>query len=475
MSDISNDEVVQSRKRKNPFRIPISSDESDDSETDSEIDFSSASEFGDEISSDSFSEEDDRIETSEWDAEENIRAPFTFCGNPGQQFTVPQSAKRNCLFYFDKLFDIEILSIIVEQVNLYAEQHIRKTNMKQRSRARDWFPTNNTEIKCFMAILVLQGIIRKPTLQMYYSKRESICTPFFSKVMPRERFLLLCKFLHFENNTNMTSGSKLRKIEKLVKIIQQKFKTLYIPTQDICIDECLVLWKGRLSWKQYIPSKRSRFGIKFYVLCESQSGYIWNFCIYTGKDTDYGQNYPEYKTSSRIVLELCHDLFHQGYKLYLDNWYTSIQLADKLCEYRTDMIGTMRQNRIGIPLDIKTTTLKKGQWIARYKNKMMIFKWRDKRDVLLISTIHGTNMIQKEKRGTIITKPEVVQDYATKMGGVDLSDGMIASYTLARKRIKKYYKKIFLHLVDVMCMNAFLLYKKKWWETHSVKFLARMC
>ena len=124
------------------------------------------------------------------------------------------------------------------------------------------------------------------------------------------------------------------------------------------------------------------------------------------------------------------------------------------------MIGTMRQNRIGIPLDIKTTTLKKGQWIARYKNKMMIFKWRDKRDVLLISTIHGTNMIQKEKRGTIITKPEVVQDYATKMGGVDLSDGMIASYTLARKRIKKYYKKIFLHLVDVMCMNAFLLYKK---------------
>ena len=92
---------------------------------------------------------------------------------------------------------------------------------------------------------------------------------------------------------------------------------------------------------------------------------------------------------------------------------------------------------------------------------MMIFKWRDKRDVLLISTIHGTNMIQKEQRGTIIAKSEVVQDYATKMGGVDLSDRMIASYTLARKRIKKYYKKIFPHLVDVMCMNAFLLYKKK--------------
>jgi len=117
----------------------------------------------------------------------------------------------------------------------------------------------------------------------------------------------------------------------------------------------------------------------------------------------------------------------------------------------------MRQNRIGIPRDIKTNTLKKGQWIARYNNKMMIFKWRDKRDVLLISTIHGANMIQKEKRGTIITKPEVVQDYGTKMGGVDLSDGTIASYALARKRMKKNYKKIFVHLVDVMSVNAFLL------------------
>jgi len=154
------------------------------------------------------------------------KSSIYFLWQSNQQFTVPQSAKRNCLFYFDKLFDIEILSIIVEHVNLYAEQHVRSTNMKQRSRANDWFPTNNTEIKCFMATLVLHGIIRKPTLQMYYSKRETIFTPFFSKVMPRERFLLSWKFLHFENNTNMTSGSKFRKIEKLVKIIQHKFKTL---------------------------------------------------------------------------------------------------------------------------------------------------------------------------------------------------------------------------------------------------------
>ena len=40
---------------------------------------------------------------------------------------------------------------------------------------------------------------------------------------------------------------------------------------------------GRLSWKQYIPLKRSRWGIKFFVLCDSALGYIWNTFIYVGK------------------------------------------------------------------------------------------------------------------------------------------------------------------------------------------------
>lgn len=63
------------------------------------------------------------------------------------------------------------------------------------------------------------------------------------------------------------------------------------------------------SWKRYIPSKMSRFGMKLRVLREGQSGYIWNFCIYLGTDTDHSQNYPKYKITICIVLELCRYLF----------------------------------------------------------------------------------------------------------------------------------------------------------------------
>jgi len=53
-------------------------------------------------------------------------------------------------------------------------------------------------------------------------------------------------------------------------------------------------YKGRLSWIQYIATKRSRFGIKFYTLCEAQTGYIWNSVLYTGKGTKFDEKYNEY-------------------------------------------------------------------------------------------------------------------------------------------------------------------------------------
>ena len=51
-----------------------------------------------------------------------------------------------------------------------------------------------------------------------------------------------------------------------------------------------MLWKGRVGFKQFIRTKRNRFGIKVFVFCPSHadfSGYSWNFEIYYGKDSNY--------------------------------------------------------------------------------------------------------------------------------------------------------------------------------------------
>ena len=57
---------------------------------------------------------------------------------------------------------------------------------------------------------------------------------------------------------------------------------------------------------------------------------------------------------------------------------------------------------------------------------MLFMKWRDKQDVLMLSTFHADTFIEKrrhtrlaEEGVEVILKPQVVEDYNPNMGGVD--------------------------------------------------------
>lgn len=85
------------------------------------------------------------------------------------------------------------------------------------------------------------------------------------------------------------------------------------------------------------------------------------------KDTNYDQNYPKYKTTIRIVLRLCRDLLHQTFGVYTDT-----PAQNELRDFKTDIVGTLRQKRLDVPRDTKTPLLEKDRCIARYKDKIML-------------------------------------------------------------------------------------------------------
>ena len=87
------------------------------------------------------------------------------------------------------------------------------------------------------------------------------------------QYLLIEKFLHFVDNRTLGENyEKIAKIKPIHDYLLQRFSLLYTLERDISIDESLLLWKGLLSWKQYIPKKHSRFGMKSFVLCEASPG-----------------------------------------------------------------------------------------------------------------------------------------------------------------------------------------------------------
>lgn len=93
-------------------------------------------------------------------------------------------------------------------------------------------------------------------------------------------------------------------------MLTERFQYTYTPKEEICIDETLVPFRGRLSFKKYIPNKRYKFGIKLYKLC-LQGGYTYNLKVYCGKDKTGSKN-----ISSATLFYSCQKIFSIRVKLY---------------------------------------------------------------------------------------------------------------------------------------------------------------
>ena len=177
-------------------------------------------------------------------------------------------------------------------------------------------------------------------------------TPFISKVMSRNRFELLWRYLHFSDNTTIDTTEPLGKVKWVLGYLTKRFRRMFTPYDRISIDEGMLSWRGRLQFRVYNPAKPTKYGIKSYILCDSRTGYCHALQPYCG-------------TSSRIeeiVKNLLGDLLDRGYTLYMDNFYNSVELTGELLMRKTHTVGTLRRNR-GAPAvinDVEQRDLQEG-------------------------------------------------------------------------------------------------------------------
>ena len=180
-------------------------------------------------------------------------------------------------------------------------------------------------------------------------------TPYFAKTMTRDRFFQIMRYLHFSNcqqepQQGDPNYSVLYKISTFMSMVNEKMVALYVPKRQVAVDEMMVPFKVRLSFKQYMPAKPTKWGIKMWALAESDTGYV-SFCkIYSGRTEVAGQG-----LSSRVVktcLEQA-NISNQGYHVYMDNFFSSPQLfTDLFHNFNTGACGTVRLNRRDLPRNI---------------------------------------------------------------------------------------------------------------------------
>ena len=249
--------------------------------------------------------------------------------------------------FFDLFFTPQVWELLVAQTNLYANQ---KRGAAEKS---VWYPVSVEEMKGWVAIYLCIGIINKPNIPSYWRTDPMLSTPFFGATMLKTRFLQILRYLHFADNSlvprpDSPDFNKLYKIQPLLDLIIPRFRAVYSPERQLAVDETLIKFKGKVHFRQFIPIKPGRFGIKAFTLAGSASGYVLGSKIYTGKETNVVQK----DLGKRAVMSLMEPFLDKGYYVFMDNHYTSVGLFEELEGRKTLACGTVRSNRLGLPKDI---------------------------------------------------------------------------------------------------------------------------
>lgn len=96
-------------------------------------------------------------------------------------------------------------------------------------------------------------------------------------------------------------------------------------------------------------------------------------------------------------------------------------------------------NRKYLPREVTNTKLKKGEIAAKQtEDGIVALKWRDKRDVLMLSTKQSglKTVVKTNRRNECVIKPACIEDYNNGKSSIDVSDQM-ATYGSALRRCTK--------------------------------------
>ncbi|XP_017795068.1 PREDICTED: piggyBac transposable element-derived protein 4-like [Habropoda laboriosa] len=345
----SSDENVVSFRRKVRNRISSSSS--------SDTDESYASEDIEELLEELALDEEEKLNTAD-NSLENIRQQsFPFTGKSGLLLDLPSGISPGEVL---SLFLNEtVISLLVTETNRYAEQKLLEHKTTGHAGQNKWNLTTSEEIKKFIGLMIWMGLVQTP-LKKCWSTDPVYNFSLPRSTMSRNRFEELLSNLHFANNETIVQNNKLGKVLPLVDILMVNYQKVFSPGKDIVVDETMVPWRGRLVFRQYIPTKSHKYGVKLFKLCSTE-GYTWSSKIYSGRDTSGKRKVG---IAESVCTELADKLLNEGRTLFVDNFYTSYELALKFLNSKTHVVGTVRRNKKKKPSCVMYP-LKRGEMVAR--------------------------------------------------------------------------------------------------------------
>ena len=365
---------------------------------------------------------------------------------------------------FELFFDEVLLSEIIRQSLLYAT---KKAGVN--------LALSVSELKVFLAILLLSGYSSVPRQRMYWECGPDVFNEAVSKAMRRQRFMDIKRFIHFEEQVN--KEDRYSKVRLLATHLQAAFLEHYIPSRFLSHDEALIKYFGKSSLKQSIRMKPIRFGYKVWCL-NDPLGYLVAFELYQGQNFqgDADVDLRLEKCSGTVIhllnkLQSVDAMKNLQFHITFDNLFTSIGLLRELHNRGLHGTGTVRQNRVPSDPLLSVDRMKKkergySESAKSSDGAIKLTRWKDNQVVTIMSTLYGvypqdqaSRWSREQKKRILVTRPAAVREYNRQMGGTDRMNQNVNKYRI-RVQGKKFYWHVFTWLLDVAVGNAWSLHRQ---------------
>lgn len=364
---------------------------------------------------------------------------------------------KNPLDCWSLFIDNQMILDIAKYTSIKINQ--KATNYKDKYYYKE---TNEVEIKAVFGLLYLAGMFRANHRNLEdFWRIDGTGMDIFAATMSAKRFMFLLTCLRFDNIENRAERQAVDKLAP-IRAVFDKFvnncQQAYSPSEYLTLDEKLESFRGRCSFRQYIPNKPAKYGIKIQALVDSKTFYTLNMEVYTGKQPD--GPFQLSNSPKDIALRMIEPISRSHRNVTFDNWYTSFELIQELFEkHKLTSVGTLRKNKRQIPPQLLLTRNRSEQSsLFGFQKNITIVSYIPKKgkNVLLLSSLHHDNSIDKDTGDKKL--PEIISFYNSTKGGVDVTDELSASYNVARNS-RRWPLTIMFCLLNTAGINSQIVYK----------------
>lgn len=108
--------------------------------------------------------------------------------------------------------------------------------------------------------------------------------------MSRDRFKEISRSLKFYFTNALDAEDKFTKMRFIFTHIKQKMLSAFEPYEHLCVDEQVYSYRGKSRFRKYMPNKPSKYGIKYWCICDVTTSYLCYFDVYLGKERGNKRN-----------------------------------------------------------------------------------------------------------------------------------------------------------------------------------------